>query len=48
MTTLIGVVTAAVLFGVFTIVRAGDRGCSGGCVGCTRNGACETEGGRKP
>ena len=45
MTTIVGVVGAAVLFGLFALLRPNDKsGCTGSCVGCTRNGACESEG----
>lgn len=44
MTVLVGVIGAAVLFGLFTMLRSGDGGCTGSCVGCTRDGACETDG----
>ena len=44
MSTLIGILGAAVLFGLFTMLRSRDRGCTGTCVGCARNGACRNEG----
>jgi hypothetical protein len=44
MTVIVGVIGAAVLFGLFTLLRPSDKsGCTGNCVGCTRNGACESE-----
>jgi len=43
MSAILGIVLAAVLFGLFTLLRARDRGgCTGGCVGCTGQGHCET------
>lgn len=42
MTVIVGVIGAALLFGVFTLLRPRDRGCTGNCVGCTRLGACES------
>ena len=46
-TALVGIIGAAVLFGVFTALRPRDRddGCTGQgtCVGCTRDGACTLE-----
>ena len=43
MTYVIGVIGAAVLFGVFAMLRPRDErdGCAGHCVGCTGDGACE-------
>jgi len=44
MTTIIGVVLAALLFGLFALLRPNDRsGCTGSCPGCTRDGACTKE-----
>lgn len=45
MTVIVGVVGAAILFGLFTLLRPadGETGCTGHCAGCTRNGACESE-----
>jgi hypothetical protein len=43
-TYVVGVLVAAVLFGLFTAVGRSDKGCDGQCVGCTRDGACEREG----
>ena len=43
MTTIVGVIGAAILFGVFTLLRPRDRdGCGGNCLGCTRDGACKS------
>ena len=44
MTVIVGVIGAAVLFGLFTVLRPSDNGCTGQCVGCTRDGKCETKG----
>ena len=44
MTVIVGVIGAAVLFGLFTMLRPRDEGCTGNCAGCTRDGACETDG----
>lgn len=44
MTWLVGIVGAALLFGLFAALRPRDAGCAGGCVGCTRDGACESGG----
>ena len=45
LTTIAGVLGAALLFGVFTLLRPADKsGCNGRCAGCTRDGACEREG----
>ena len=38
MTVVIGVLVAALLFGAFTLLRPADKGCTGNCVGCLRNG----------
>ena len=43
MTYVIGIIGAAVLFAVFTILRPSDSGCTGQCAGCTRDGACERD-----
>lgn len=41
MTTVIaGVVGAALLFGLFTLLRPRDKSCTGGCIGCTGEGKC--------
>ena len=43
MNAILGIGLAALLFGLFTMLRARDRGgCTGGCVGCTGKGQCET------
>lgn len=42
MTYIVGIIGAAVLFGAFAMLRPGDTGCTGQCVGCTRDGACES------
>ena len=43
MSAILGIVLAALLFGLFTLLRARDRGgCTGGCVGCTGQGRCAT------
>lgn len=44
MTVIIGVVGAAVLFGLFTLLRPSDKGCTGHCIGCTGDGACDSDG----
>ena len=45
MTAIIGVIGAALLFGVFTLLRPRDNGgCTGGCAGCTGDGECENKG----
>ena len=42
MTVIVGVVGAALLFGLFAMLRPRDKQCSGGhCIGCTGDGACE-------
>lgn len=49
MTVIVGVLGAAILFGLFTWLRPGDgdKGCTGQCAGCTRDRACQS-GGTKP
>ena len=43
MTTIVGVLGAAVLFGLFALLRPNDRsGCTGTCPGCKRDGACSS------
>lgn len=45
MTMVLGVVGAAVLFGLFSMLRPRDKaGCTGHCAGCTGDGACESDG----
>lgn len=41
MTVVVGIIGAALLFGVFTMLRPSRAGCTGKCIGCTRDGACE-------
>jgi hypothetical protein len=45
MTVVLGILGAALLFGLFTVLRPGDRGSgfTGQCAGCTRDGACRSE-----
>ena len=40
MTYIVGVVGAALLFGLFAMLRPRDEGCTGQCIGCTGDGAC--------
>ena len=47
MTIIAGVIGAAVLFGLFTMLRPSDQGCTGHCVGCTRDGACDSRGAKR-
>ena len=47
MTIIAGVLGAAVLFGLFTLLRPSDEGCTGHCAGCTRDGVCEAEGAKR-
>jgi hypothetical protein len=44
MTAIWGIFGAAILFGVFTMLRSRDRGCTGNCAGCTRDAACKADG----
>jgi hypothetical protein len=44
MTAIVGIIGAAVLFGLFTVLRPSDNGCAGQCPGCTHDGKCETKG----
>jgi uncharacterized membrane protein YeaQ/YmgE (transglycosylase-associated protein family) len=44
MTVILGIVGAAILFGLFTLLRYRDKGCTGNCVGCTRDETCEADG----
>jgi hypothetical protein len=39
---LVGILGSALLFGLFAALRPRDKGCSGSCIGCTRDGACES------
>ncbi len=44
MTTIAGIAGAALLFGLFTLLRPRDKSCSGGgCIGCTGDGACDAK-----
>ena len=44
MTTIVGVIGAALLFGLFVLLRPNDKsGCTGGCPGCTHDHACSTK-----
>ena len=49
MTVVVGVLGAAVLFGLFALLRPADKGtgCAGQCVGCTRDGACDARNARE-
>jgi len=48
MTVLAGIIGAALLFGLFALIRPNDRGgCTGQCVGCTREGACRSRHGEE-
>ena len=40
MTWIVGVIGAALLFGLFSALRPRDAGCAGHCAGCTGDGAC--------
>ena len=42
-TYIVGVIGAALLFALFTLLRPGDKRCAGQCVGCTRDGACDAK-----
>ena len=46
MTVIIGIGGMALLFGLFTILRPREDACTGHCAGCTRDRACEKNGGR--
>jgi hypothetical protein len=50
MTYIAGVVGAALLFGLFAMLRPrdADAGCTGHCVGCTRDGSCRSQDVREP
>jgi hypothetical protein len=44
MTTIAGVAGAALLFGLFTLLRSRDKSCNGGgCIGCMGDGACDAK-----
>ena len=48
MTVIVGMVGAAVLFGLFTLLRPRDKDCTGGrCAGCTGDGACTRPGAKR-
>jgi hypothetical protein len=47
MTVIVGVIGAAVLFGVFSMLRPRDSACTGHCHGCTGDGACESDGAKR-
>jgi hypothetical protein len=50
MTVIVGVIGAAILFGLFSMLRPRDKaGCTGGgnCASCTADGACTKEGVRR-
>lgn len=40
-TTIAGIAGAALLFGLFALLRPRDKGCTGSCIGCTGKGACD-------
>ena len=42
-TVIVGVLGAALLFGVFTLLRPRDEGCTGNCVGCAGDRSCESK-----
>jgi hypothetical protein len=44
-TVIIGIAGMALLAGLFTILRPRENACTGQCVGCTRDRACEKNGG---
>ncbi len=44
MTVILGVVGMAVLFGVYTMLRPREGACTGHCVGCKGDRACEKDG----
>jgi hypothetical protein len=48
MTYVAGVIGAALLFGLFSMLRPRDAGCTGQCAGCTRDGACGLKNGDWP
>jgi hypothetical protein len=43
-----GVIGAALLFGLFSMLRPSDAQCTGRCAGCTRDGACGLKDGNVP
>ena len=40
MTYIVGVIGAALLFGLFAVLRPRDASCDGQCIGCARDGPC--------
>ena len=44
MTVIVGVIGAALLFGLYSVLRPSGGACTGHCAGCTRDGACERKG----
>ena len=46
MTAIAGIAGAALLFGLFTLLRPRDKSCTGSCIGCTGDGGCEARGAR--
>ena len=46
MTAVIGIAGMAFIFGLFAVLRPRESVCNGQCAGCTRDGACEKEGGK--
>lgn len=47
MRVIIGIVGMAIIFGVYSMLRPRETTCSGGCAGCTGDGACETDGAKR-
>ena len=43
MTYVVGVIGAALLSGLFTMLRPSDAACTGHCAGCTRDSACRSK-----
>jgi len=41
MTVIVGVIGAALLFGVYTMLRPSENGCTGHCAGCAGDSSCE-------
>jgi hypothetical protein len=48
MTYVAGVIGAALLFGLFSMLRPSEAQCTGQCAGCTRDGACRSTDGDMP
>ena len=44
MTVIVGVIGAALLFGLYTMLRPRDGACRGHWAGCTRDGGCTKDG----